>query len=312
MRYEMIKNNLCTGVSLIVTLCIVCSVLHAAGGSAGYILTRSPSARSSALGDAFGSVDCDIIGVKYNPGLIATISKRQLSLMFNRGLINDTFASVIYGMPTKYGALAYSFDYYDSGILEFYDSYWNKRTVTGEKDMAFAISWGKMMTIGDEFVYPGLTLKYFSSTLVEYKTAAAFALDIGSFYYLSNAPVMVGFSLQNIGTKLKYIEAGDPLPLSLRISGCYKLKNVLVVNDMNYLLNDKLIVPSVGMEFAVSDVFTLRTGYKFNSDVEGLTAGFGLKWKRYEINYSFGSNRLLYNNHVVSINIFYPEKKNIN
>lgn len=303
---EIIKNGWRADISLIVTLCIICSLLHASGTSAGYILTRSPSARSSALGDAFGSVDGDIIGVKYNPGILATISQKQLSVMFNKGFINDSYASIMYGFPTAYGSIAYSFDYYNAGILEFYDSLWNKKTVTAEKDTVFALSYGKAIT---ESMYSGITLKYLSSTLVEYKTASVFASDIGVLYSFSDVPVALGFSLQNIGTKLKYIDVGDPIPLFVRISGCYQARNFFVISDTNYFFNDKQIIPSIGIEYLMKNILALRSGYKFNADMEKLSFGFGIKLKNIGVNYSFGLNQIFSNNHTISLDMFFPEFK---
>ena len=302
MRDEIVIRVFC---GYLVVLSVTLSWLYA--NSAGYMLTKSPSARSSALGDTFGSIDDDVIGVKYNPGLLPRISQSQLSLMFNKGFIDDSYANVIFGLPTDYGAFAGSIDYYNAGVLEFYDSSWNKRTVTAEKDIAFGLSYGNVLTISDEPIYAGITLKYLSSTLLEYKTASAFAFDIGSFYSFSN--VMTGFSLQNIGTKLKYINTGDSLPSSVRISGCYQGKDFFVISDANYIFTDKIIIPSIGIEYLVKEIIALRAGYKFNSDVEGLAFGFGTRLKNFGLNYSFGLNQIFSNSHIISIDIFLPEVK---
>ena len=156
------------------------SVCHAGTGqSAGYILTRTPSARVAALAGSFGSVDDDVTGVKYNPGCLGTISKSQLSLMYNKDFAEDTFMNFSGGfiLGAGHGAFAFSADSYDAGILEFYDSAGNKKRVSAEQDKVFGISYGNVLRLGGAPVYSGITLKYLSSTLVEYKTAKAYALS---------------------------------------------------------------------------------------------------------------------------------------
>ena len=86
-----------------------------AGSSAGYILTRTVSARAGGLADALGAVGNDIAGLHYNPASIATLMSRQISLMQNRGIADDSFATLIYGLPLRKVSLGVSVIYYDAG-----------------------------------------------------------------------------------------------------------------------------------------------------------------------------------------------------
>lgn len=283
--------------------------LYAGSGiSAGYLFTRSPSPRASGLGEASGSIAGDVSLIKYNPGLLASISQGQLSLMYNKGFIDDAYANITTGFLSKLGTFAGSIDYYDAGVMDFYDSSGRLKNVNGQKDIAIGISYGRKMPAQGPLSL-GITLKYLTSTLVEYKQASCFALDLGSLYDFENVPVNIGFSVLNLGTELKYIKTGDPLPTSLRLSGLYQAGNFFVVNDLNYLVNEKRAMPSIGLEYLIKGVVALRSGYKFNSDVEGFSCGFGVKLENFRLNYSFGLNRELYDNHNVSLDVFIPQLK---
>jgi hypothetical protein len=276
------------------------------GASSAYFLTRPPSARAAALGDAFGAIEDDVSGVKYNPGSLSTLTHRQLAVMYNKGFADDTHANVTGGMPFKSGVAGFSLDYYDAGSLEFFDSAWNEKTVSAERNFALGVSYGRKLSFCGREINAGATLKYVSSTLVEYKTATAIAADFGALYSFENAPVTCGLSFLNIGTPLKYISEGDPLPASARLSGRYQFENYFVITDASYLIFDKVVVPSVGVEYALKNIAALRCGYKFNSDVEGLSFGVGSRVKNFGINYSFGLNKILGNSHLISITMYFP------
>lgn len=44
---------------------------------------------------------------------------------------------------------------------------------------------------------------------------------------------------------------------------------------------------SIGLEYSFEDLVFLRGGYKFNGDQQGVTAGLGLKYNKYRVDYSY-------------------------
>lgn len=286
------------------------SVCHASDGkSAGYILTRATSGRAAALADSFGSIDNDVAGVKYNPGCLATISRTQLSVMYNKGSVEDTFRNVTLGASGGSGNIACSVDYYDAGTLEFYDSSWEKQTVAAERDIVAALSYGRTIRFSGSPIYSGVTLKYIQSTLVEYKTASAYAMDAGFLCPFFSLPVMVGVSARNIGTKLKYLDTGDPLPSSVMVSARFRARQFFIVTDAGYFLNDKIRTQSVGMEYLIKNTIFLRCGYRFNSDIEKLCCGVGIKLQNLTFNYALKLDNTLGNNQMISVDILFPRHR---
>ncbi|MBU1598717.1 hypothetical protein KKG61_01205, partial [bacterium] len=85
--------------------------------------------------------------------------------------------------------------------------------------------------------------------------------------------------LTNLGTKPKFIDQADPLPLSLRLGGAYNLPKSLPIPLLIAL--DTNLFPfyiSLGMEGQISPIFSARLGYASGPADEGsgLTAGLGI------------------------------------
>jgi len=276
------------------------------GNSAGYMLTEVTSARAAALGGSFGSVEGDATSVKFNPAALGTISRSQCSFMYDKDLLSDTFMNFTGGFIVGQAAIAVSADYYDAGVMKFYDVGWNEKLVSAETDKVFGLSYAGAVIMSDSPLYYGLTLKYFSSTLVEYKTAIAGAGDAGLLYPIPGSSLTIGLSALNFGTKLKYINVSESLPSSARFSIRLRISSFFIITDADYLLYDRACIPSVGLEYSAGGVVAVRGGYKFNSIIDKLSCGVGINLKRLNINYSYGIDKMIsVNSQKISVDIFF-------
>lgn len=290
---------------LLIPLLVFASLIWARGGgsSSAYILTRTVNARASGLAEALGAVTDDVSSLCYNPALVASLSSKQISLMYNKGIADDTYATVLYGHPMGSFSFGINLFYYDANTLEFYDSNSSLQMKNAEKDIIGGMSIGTMIKKG---LYAGISLKYLSSTLVEYKTANALAIDLGLAYSFSRR-FTFGFSGSNFGSGLKYISESSQLPLLARCSLAYELlerknNSLLLVGDVAYLYNEEQVIPAIGGEFKTG-IFSLRAGSKFNSDTQGLNVGLGINVNNLNIDYAFGSTKELNNEHTISLRI---------
>jgi hypothetical protein len=136
----------------------------------------------------------------------------------------------------------------------------------------------------------GANLKYISSNL-DSETATAYALDVGAKKEISEK-LEVGVAVQNLGTELKYVKDGDPLPLNLKVGGKYSVSNISLLVDLNQM-NDTGFFTNVGAEYAkkMGDVDgAVRVGYNSNvkgiESANGLSAGLGMMYKKYTLDYA--------------------------
>ena len=262
--------------------------VHAAspGNQGALTLLEAPSARASALGEAFSSASDDIAGLAYNPSLLSTLSSGELSFLYQRGSINDSYAHLAFGLPTASWSWGASLGYYNSGTFNASEDGISQHTITAEKDLAATA--GLSRTLGPGSV--GISGKIISTTLIETDKATAMAVDVG--YQMKLSPsVRLGAAAQNFGTPLRYGTYSSSLARTLRVgselSVLPKSFATLLFVDVPYYTDTKSIAPGVGLEKSVGPL-ALRAGYRNGSDLEGFTVGAGFQAKAVALDYSFG------------------------
>jgi len=107
----------------------------------------------------------------------------------------------------------------------------------------------------------------------------------------------VGLSVRNLGTKIKYLTEEESLPASIEAGGSYtkELKDcrLLVVDDIEYKINEKEYLNMTGVELEYLKEYYLRAGYRFDIRKfkdRSVNMGLGFKHKKYTIDYSLELN----------------------
>ena len=271
------------------------SRLDAAGNFSGNVLLKPPSARLAAMAEAATSLDANESGIAafhYNPAAPANLAVPEASVMGQRGIIEDTYASIFYGHPTLLGTFSGGAVYYTVGDIQLIDSSNAASTVNAEKDYSLSFNYA------EEFfgmLGTGITLKFLNSKLVNTVNANSFAFDAGVQSRLEDGRLALGFSILNIGSDLKYLEAAEPLPLTVRMGGSYRLdfankgKVILALDIVKERENDfkKLIGADYGW-----NVLSIRGGYKMDQDSGKIHAGLGLRMTPFDVDYGIVSGSL--------------------
>lgn len=248
------------------------------GTTAAVILTQPIGARASGMGEAVTSIEGDICGLHYNPASLARLTNKEVSLSLHRGIAEDYFGTLIFGLPTKIGIFAWSFVYYNAGDIVLIDLSWDEREVNALTDYLLTVSFSRKMTEGLSI---GLSTKLLNSTIVDEFSANAFAVDFGGQYRLDK--IGLGLSVQNLGTGLKYIEEKAPLPLVFRLGASYDLDPGLVVFDIVRRVDE--VKANVGLEYWYHKLFAIRFGYRFG-DIAPFSSGLGFAINDTGIDYS--------------------------
>lgn len=117
-------------------------------------------------------------------------------------------------------------------------------------------------------------------------------------YLQTDSPYLntcVELSLQNFGTKVRFVEEGYPLPTTFQIGVGYALihtdKHSLKLGvQANVPFHDAISI-GVGAEYGFIDLIFVRTGYTFLSLSRGFSVGFGSKigigFTEYAVDYTF-------------------------
>ncbi len=313
----------------------VCAGEFSKVGTAGaQFLKIGMGARYVGMGEA--SVACvnDAYAMYWNPAGLTQLSSASLSLT-NVDWIGDVQLNhVSLGKPLgNYAAFGVSLTALSMGEMQVTTV--EEPEGTGETFVAssYSLSLGYARKMTDRFSV-GLSGKYIWERISE-ERASGFALDFGTLFYTGFRSLRIGMNIANLGPEMKmdgpelsayhdpqpenpnYDDVKsklsvDPydLPLTFRLGLAYDViespESKLTVSMEAKHPNDNTQQASFGGEYLWRELFSLRAGYKFNYEEEGLTFGGGVKLKAGEktklnINYAWADFSRLQSVHRFSL-----------
>jgi len=279
-----------------------------AGTSSAQFLKLDIGARAAGMGGAFAGVSDDSTAMYWNPAGLNRIPGGTVTLMhaaWFEGMSYDwfSFTQEVLNVGTI-GIGAQNMSY---GSIKKLDSTGLETGAMNPSDRAVTVSYGNRF-LG---VPAGINVKYISSTIDS--SASAYAFDFGVMMGLRGDRLMIGAAIQNVGKGLKFVNVESPLPMNVKIGGAYNFrKNWLAALDINSPV-DSAVSFGAGTEYVhkMHDglSFVLRAGYNTrNNDtggINGITAGFGVKFSGYSLDYAFVPYGNLGDTNRISISINY-------
>lgn len=286
-------------------------------------------AQNIGKGEAVTASIGDVTSVFWNPAGLANLNGSEVSFTHTEWIAEINYDNVAYGFPLAGGVGGIFL-----GILsmpEFEETTVEKPEGTGVNfscyDMVVGASYARKIT--DRFSV-GLNTKLVRQVIWELN-ANGMAFDIGFQYATGFRSLMLGMSMSNFGTNMKYagtqlehevqiypdapptyqdipvnVESrGYPLPLLLRIGLAYNFledeNNLLSANLDGVQPNDGRELGALGLEYSYKNTLFARVGYEYSSETgyeRGFTAGAGLSYKlssktRVKIDYAFADFGLL-------------------
>lgn len=266
----------------IIALTVLTHTTHAGtkGTSGVQSLKVIASPKLSAMGEAFCAVDGDVNCIASNPAGLSFMQKSEVSLVQNNWIDDITNQYLAFGMPAKLGTLGLSANILsikdiigrdESGSLT--SNYNANETIIG---LSYASQISTKLGIG-------LNAKMISGK-IDAESASGYGADVGALYKASEQ-INIGLVVQSVGTEIKYISEGDPLPMNIKLGAAYNaMDNLLLALDLNSP-NDNDIKGGTGIEYILqageSLQIPIRAGYRTGLDTEGLSglgAGAGVMW----------------------------------
>ncbi|MBI3564295.1 MAG: PorV/PorQ family protein [Elusimicrobia bacterium] len=248
----------------------------APGTSAAAFLDLGYGARAIGMGEAFVSVADDAEAMHYNPAGLAypafTIDVKRAGkpyeMMLSESLlVQDVQMTQVGLLRRPYG---FSFTRLNLGGIEARTAETTQADSTiGAADMALAFSAARR--VGG--VGLGASGRFIQESIGS-NSANAFALDLGALRRFEGAPVSVGVSLANLGTKMRFIEQSAPLPLTLRTGVTYGLTRSFphaITLEVDAPRDDSPVV-RFGAEYAGFGPLALRFGWRSNTSTQRTAA----------------------------------------
>ncbi len=277
-------------------------------------------ARYVAMGEA--SVACvnDAYAMYWNPAALTEISSSNLSFTNVDWVLDVQLNHACFGRSLdEYSAFGISLTALTMGNMEITTV--EQPEGTGETFTAssYALAVGYARKFTDRFS-AGISWKYIWERISE-ESASGFAFDFGTLFYTGFKSLRMGMNISNLGPEMKLggpeldsyhnPQPGNPnydnvnaklsvdpydLPLTFRFGLAYDIidspESKLTTTIEAKHPSDNVRQASFGSEYLWKETFSLRAGYKFNYQEEGLTLGGGMKVKagentKLEINYAW-------------------------
>ena len=229
------------------------------------ILTLSPDARASSMGEAGVATSPDANSAYFNAGKLGFVPyKYAASVSYSpwlRNITDDMSLSYLsaYGKIGQRSAISGSLMYFDLGQIEYRTNANLPAGSFSPKEYAVTVSYGQQLT--DNFGL-GISARYVRSNLIgnygnnDAQSGNSAAVDIGAYY---NKDLTIGTGLynlalggaiSNIGNKMVYQDPTNPsfLPTTLKL-GTAITREIDQYNKITLAFDaSKLLVPSVYYE----------------------------------------------------------------
>lgn len=223
------------------------------------ILTISPDARSSALGEAGVAISPDANAGYYNPGKLGFVQyQHSVSASYTpwlASIANDMGLAYLSG-TTKIGeraTLSANLMYFNLGEIQYRTNTGAANGTFNPKEYALSVGYGQKLS--DKFGV-GLNARYIRSNLTggtsDTKPGNAVAVDLGAYYTTDltlgagEYNLAFGAAVSNIGNKISYTDATQPdfLPTNLKL-GTAITKELDAYNKLTFTVDaNKLLVPT--------------------------------------------------------------------
>lgn len=277
-----------------------------AGTSTAAFLKLGAGARAIGLGGSFTAAADDATSIYWNPAGLSRIEGNSLSVMHAAWFESMFYDWVSYARNMKgIGTLGIGVQYFSYGSLTEMDITGNEGSSFSPADSCVSLSFArKFAELG-----LGVNVKYVSSKIKN--TAAAVAFDAGAQYPLMDRRLWLGVAAQNMGTKMKFVDNEDPLPFIARLGGAFRITGSWLATADICAPSDNDPYYSAGTEYGLkinTDILTAaRIGYTtINRDTggtNGITAGVGVTYRGYGIDYAFAPYGDLGQTHLFSLKI---------
>jgi len=254
------------------------------GTTGAQFLELGVSARAMGMAEAFTSVSDDVSAIYYNPAGLTSLLGREFAVTYIDMPADVNYGFIGFGMPLEAvgGVIGVGAFGLSSGeMVEYTMTNGEHPEGTGRtfgwNDIAVAVSYGRYLT--DRFSI-GISAKYIGEFVHDYN-ANGWSVDVGTLYDTGHRGFKIGMAITNFGPDLTMISNSYPLPINFKFGGA-----INVIEGEQHLVtfaaegahpSDNLEKYNTGLEYTFQENFSLRVGHRFNYDVDGFTAGGGVR-----------------------------------
>jgi len=270
-------------------LFVLCLALAAEGGASSLtsgadFLLMTPGARPDGMGQAFSAVADDINTLSFNPAGLGGIRLPEVGYGHEIFLADISYDFVGAAVPLG-DAGVLGLGYLGMGTAPFNSTSSAAVPSVSVQDTALMAAWGR--SFGE--LQLGVGAKYIDEKLASLD-GNGFGFDLGASYRVTPQLTLAG-SVLNLGPGIQFASM-EPLPLVANGGVAFTALEIpshrlTLAADVSYEANDGTQRYGVGAEYWYEKMFALRAGYQANSQVEGFSAGAGIRFSFFQLDYAF-------------------------
>jgi len=259
------------------------------GTTGAQFLELGVSARAMGMGEAFTAIANDVSAVYYNPAGLTSLLGREVMVTYIDMPADVQYGFAAVGLPLESIGGVLGIGVYALTSGEITETTYARGVPVGSaigagtgrtfswNDFALSVGYGRYLT--DRFSI-GFSIRYIGEFTHDY-TASSWSADVGTSYDTGYRGFKLAMAITNFGPDLEFIEQAAPLPINFKFGG-----TINVVEGADHIVtlaaegshpSDNLEKYTGGLEYAFRERFMLRVGHRFNYDVDGFTAGGGLR-----------------------------------
>lgn len=248
----------------------------------------------AALGSAYTALAMDAYAPTWNPAGLGLIEGPEFAGQHLSYLESMHYEYLTFVYPLKDSkdspvrrGIGVSAQYLASGDIPATDA-------AGTSIGNFSSHWGAYnfsygQTITDRLTM-GVTAKLINAKIDDV-SATAYAADLGSFYRI-NEKLRLAATVTNMGTKLKFLNEGDNLPMAAHFGASYEPNSHFTLATEGVYRRSGLGSWHLGGAWRPIEAVSLRAGYKTDTldgldKLAGLTTGVGIHVWGQELAYAW-------------------------
>lgn len=301
---------------LLTALILPLSAIDKNAGTSGFqFLKMHYSARALGMANAFTGMKNDVDVVYFNPAGLAQQNEKSLKsnyINYVDGMNGGSFAFVMpYQREVKVGFFA---QYLNSGTMKrtsvLNDGSYSIDGEFSASDLIAGISLARKFKDNLDL---GVNAKFISENLDD-ASASAVVIDLGLTHQTNNKNLVIGACVRNLGVQLSYYtedEIKEKMPTVFSVGGNYTFNEKFRANLDLVKPIDNDFYGKLGFEYDLVPLMSLRAGFDSRSSdykagdtyeaMSGISAGFGIHYKRYSLDYGVASMGDLGWNNQISI-----------
>jgi len=252
----------------------------------GAFLSRGAGARPVGMGGAFAAIADDASAVSWNPGGLGQLESFSGVAMYESGGPDMGYSYVALAAPVGNGVAGASVAMVNYGTYDVRDAFGVKSFTDNLTDVAATFSLGlrNPAWLG-EASWSGLSLEVVNEAVGRPLVGASVGALVAFKSQLS-----LGLAVQHLGPKVD----GFGLPSVAKVGAAYGgWKQLRLSADLAYPLVTQQVWAAGGVEYSLHPAIALRGGYKWQSQAQGfsglvgLTAGAGVRYEGFGIDYAY-------------------------